>query len=101
MVVAKGLSSGYVPLGAVIVSDEIAATLAQGLFYHGYTYGGHPVATACALSNIEIIERENLAQKAADTGAYIANALESFLELTLCGRSEGCRIDVWPGTGQG
>jgi putrescine---pyruvate transaminase len=96
MVVAKGLSSGYVPLGAVIVSDEIAAALAEGLFYHGYTYGGHPVATACALINIDIIEREKLAEKAADTGDYIANALESWLELPFVGevRAKGMMFGI-------
>ncbi len=87
MVVAKGLSSGYVPLGAVIVSDEVAATLAEGLFLHGYTYGGHPVATACALVNIDIIERERLPEKAAETGSYIAGVLESFLELPFVGEA--------------
>lgn len=85
MVMAKGLSSGYIPLGAVVISDDVAAVLAKSLFFHGYTYGGHPVATACALSNIEIIEQENLPQKAAETGEYIAKELNSFLEFPFIG----------------
>lgn len=80
MVTAKGLSSGYIPLGAVTVTEEVASVLEQGIFFHGYTYGGHPVATACALANIEIIEKENLPQKAAVTGTHIAAGLRRFLD---------------------
>ena len=80
MVVAKGLSSGYVPLGAVIVSEEIAETLAENVFMHGYTYGGHPVAAACALANIEILQRERLVENAAEVGAYIGEKLNSFVD---------------------
>ena len=62
---AKGLTSGYLPLGAMLVSDrlwsEIAANAGEGvLFRNGYTYSGHPVCCAAALKNIEIIEREGL-----------------------------------------
>ena len=91
MVVAKGLSSGYIPLGAVIISDDVAATLGRGIFAHGYTYGGHPVAAACALANIDILEKENLAQKAAETGAYIAKGLQKLLNLPFVGevRAQG------------
>jgi putrescine aminotransferase len=61
MTVAKGLSSGYVPIGASIVCDEVAATLAAGGdFNHGYTYSGHPVAAAVALENLRIIQEEGL-----------------------------------------
>ncbi len=96
MVMAKGLSSGYIPMGAVVVSDQIASVLAKGMFAHGYTYGGHPVAAACALSNIGIIERENLANKAAETGAYIAQALESFLKYPWAGeiRAKGMMFGI-------
>ena len=85
MVVAKGLTSGYVPMGAVIVSDEVAAVLSGGVFAHGFTYGGHPVAAACALANIDIIEREDLPGRAAETGAYIAGELKSFLAFPFVG----------------
>ena len=59
---AKGITSAYVPLGAMIASDRIAEPFLHGteMFAHGFTFGGHPVATAVALANIELIEREDL-----------------------------------------
>ena len=78
MVVAKAITSGYVPLSATVVSDEIAATLDEGgEFFHGYTYSGHPVASAVALANIEIIEHEGLIERVRDeTGPYLLQALD-------------------------
>lgn len=76
MITAKGLSSGYIPIGAVMVSEKIAGVLADAVFAHGYTYGGHPVAAACALANLAIIEKENLAQNAAEIGNYLAKQLQ-------------------------
>jgi putrescine aminotransferase len=76
---AKGLSSGYLPISAVGVSEEIVAALrAKGEdFVHGYTYSGHPVAAAVALKNIEIIEREGLIERVKnDVGPYFAEALK-------------------------
>lgn len=76
---AKGLSSGYLPISAVGVSDEIVAVLREkgGEFVHGYTYSGHPVAAAVALKNIEIIEREGLVDRVKnDVGPYFAEALK-------------------------
>ncbi len=75
---AKGLSSGYLPISAVGVSNEIVETLRSSPddFVHGYTYSGHPVAAAVALRNIEIIERERLVDRVAnDIGPYFAAAL--------------------------
>jgi putrescine aminotransferase len=69
IVCAKGLSSGYMPVGAVIVADGVRETLwsAQaGAFRHGYTYSGHPAGCAVALANIEIIEREGLVEHTAE-----------------------------------
>ncbi len=60
MTVAKGLSAGYVPIGASIVSDEIAKVIGDTEFNHGYTYSGHPVACAVALENLRILEEENV-----------------------------------------
>jgi hypothetical protein len=68
---AKGLSSGYLPISATAVSREIVETLrASGEeFTHGYTYSGHPVCAAVALRNLDIIEREDLVGRTArDTG---------------------------------
>ncbi len=76
---AKGLSSGYLPISAVGVSDEIVSVLREkgGEFVHGYTYSGHPVSAAVALKNIEIIEREGLVERVKnDVGPYFAEALK-------------------------
>lgn len=82
MTTAKGLTSGYQPLSALLVGDRVAHTLVEkgGEFYHGYTYSGHPVACAVALKNIEIIEREGLVERVRDeTGPYLAEALKAGL----------------------
>jgi putrescine aminotransferase len=75
---AKGLSSGYLPISATAVSAPIVETLKQkgGEFVHGYTYSGHPTAAAVALRNLQIISRERLVERVAeDAGPYLANAL--------------------------
>ena len=85
---AKGLSSGYLPISAVGVSEEIVAALrAKGEdFVHGYTYSGHPVAAAVALKNIEIIEREELVSRVHDdAGPYFASALKRLEDDPLVG----------------
>ncbi len=66
---AKGLSSGYLPISATVVSHEIIELLRakDGEFFHGYTYSGHPTCAAVALRNIEIMEREGLVQRTAET----------------------------------
>ncbi|MEE9314061.1 MAG: aspartate aminotransferase family protein [Rhizobiaceae bacterium] len=77
--VAKGITSGYQPLSAVLVGDRMAKTLASGgEYYHGYTYSGHPVACAVALANIDIIEREGLIDRVRDdTGPYLLEQLNA------------------------
>lgn len=75
MTVAKGLSSGYQPISASIVSDKIANEFAEagGTFFHGYTYSGHPVAAAVALENIRILEEEEIIETSArDVVPYFA-----------------------------
>ena len=78
MTVAKGVVSCYVPLGAVIVSEDIADAYIGGenLFRQALTFGGHPAAAAAALKNIEIIEEENLINNAAHTGGYFLDKLK-------------------------
>jgi len=74
MTMAKALTSGYVPMGAVAVSDRIAEVLvAKGEeFTHGYTYSGHPAAAAAALANLDILEGEGLPDRVAhDIGPYL------------------------------
>ncbi len=67
MTLAKGITSGYLPLGATLVSDEIAAELeAAGYLAHGFTYTGHPSACAAALANLAILERERLVERVRD-----------------------------------
>jgi putrescine aminotransferase len=67
MTLAKGITSGYVPLGATLVSDEMAEALAAGGYLaHGFTYTGHPVACAAGLANLDILVRENLIERVRD-----------------------------------
>lgn len=67
MAIAKGLSSGYLPIGGVVVSDEFAEGLEQGGdFNHGYTYSGHPACAAAALANIELMQRERIVENAGE-----------------------------------
>ena len=82
MTVANGLTSTYLPYGAAIVTRDVADAFAgQGnTFYMSLTYGGHPVAAAAALKNIEIIENEGLVQRAADMGLYVLGRLHSLKE---------------------
>jgi putrescine aminotransferase len=87
---AKGLSSGYLPISATAVSAEIVATLRQagGEFVHGYTYSGHPTCAAVALKNIEILTRERLVERTAeDTGPYLAKALDRLRGHALVGEA--------------
>jgi putrescine aminotransferase len=89
MTVAKGLSSGYIPIGASIVCDEVANTVAEaGDFNHGYTYSGHPVACAVALENLRILEDEKLVENVASgTGPYLAEQWRQLAEHPLVGEA--------------
>lgn len=82
MTIAKGLSSGYVPIGGSLISDEIAGVVAEaGDFNHGYTYSGHPVAAAVALENLRILEEENVVSYVRDSIApYLAEKWGSLNE---------------------
>jgi len=85
---AKGLSSGYLPISATVVSHEIIELLREkdSEFNHGFTYSGHPTCAAVALRNIEIIEREGLVQRTADvTGPYLSKALQRLAAHPLVG----------------
>jgi putrescine---pyruvate transaminase len=67
MTVAKGITSGYIPLGGTLARDEIADTLSRGGYLaHGFTYTGHPVACAAALANLEVLTRERLVERVRD-----------------------------------
>ena len=80
MTLAKGLTSGYLPLGATMVSDEIAeALLHGGYFAHGFTYSGHPTTCAAGLANIDLIEKDGLIPRVrADIGVSFQQKLREF-----------------------
>jgi len=80
--VAKGLTSGYLPLSGVIVGERVwdvieRGSREQGAMSHGWTYSGHPVCAAAALTNLDILEREQLTRNAADVGAYLQQSLHA------------------------
>ncbi|WP_420394484.1 aminotransferase [Acuticoccus sp.] len=82
--VAKGITSGYQPLSAVLISEEVWETIRDhsehlGLFGHGYTYTAHPIACAAANANLAIMEREGLTANAAKVGAYFQEKLRARL----------------------
>ncbi len=88
MTIAKGLSSGYQPIGGSIVCDEVANVLAGCEFNHGYTYSGHPVACAVALENIRILEEESIVDRVReDTGPYLKAAFESLTDHPMVGEA--------------
>jgi adenosylmethionine-8-amino-7-oxononanoate aminotransferase len=85
MCLAKGISSGYIPLGATVVNERIEQAFANngnftGALMHGYTYSGHPVACAAALANLDIVEKENLPANAAKQGDHLLKSLAAFPE---------------------
>jgi Adenosylmethionine-8-amino-7-oxononanoate aminotransferase len=89
--IAKGLSSGYLPIGGVMVSDRVADVMVEELgdFYHGFTYSGHPVCAAAALENLRIIEEEGLVERIRDDiGPYFAAAWKSLEDHEVVGEAE-------------
>ena len=90
MTLAKGITSGYIPLGAVMFNDRISKVLAEkgGELAHGYTYSGHPVCTAVALENIRILQDERILDTVqADTGPYLAQRWAELGEHRLVGEA--------------
>ena len=86
---AKGITSGYLPLGVVIASERIAEPFwngSSGFWRHGYTYSGHATTAAAALANLEIIEREGLLQRALDLEELLLRALAPLVEHPLVAR---------------
>ncbi|MCC1481212.1 aspartate aminotransferase family protein [Roseibaca sp. Y0-43] len=88
MTIAKGLSSGYQPIGGSIVCDEVANTIAQDEFNHGYTYSGHPVAAAVALENLRILDEEAIITRVRnETAPYLAQAWARLADHPLVGEA--------------
>lgn len=92
MPIAKGLSSGYLPIGGVMVSDRVAEVLIDkcGEFAHGYTYSGHPVAAAVALKNLEILRDEKIVETVdKETGPYLQKRWAELADHPLVGEARG------------
>jgi putrescine---pyruvate transaminase len=92
---AKGVTSGYVPLGGVMVGERVAKVLIErgGDFNHGYTYSGHPVACAVAVANIRLIQRLKLVEHVRDdVGPYLASRFEGLRDHPLVGDTQTCGL---------
>lgn len=94
MTLAKAMSSAYIPISAAIISGDMYQAMVEpsaqvGVFGHGYTYSGHPVACAVALKTIEIYERDKMYQHAAKTGEYLQTRLQEFAGHPLVGEVRG------------
>ncbi|MEO8602071.1 MAG: aminotransferase [bacterium] len=106
LVMAKGITSGYVPLGATMVSDAMAETFEHGGYLaHGFTYSGHPVATSAGLANLAILEREGLVERVRDNvGPYFQQQLHALAEHPAVGEVRGAGliggIDLLPRGGK-
>jgi len=97
IITAKGISSGYIPLGAAIISDKVWDVVSNpktggGVLTMGYTYSGHPVACAAALKNIEIIERENILAHVKEVGPYFQAKMKTLSDLPIFGDARGIHL---------
>jgi adenosylmethionine-8-amino-7-oxononanoate aminotransferase len=88
---AKGMTSAYAPMGAVIASDRVAAPFLQGkaIFNHGFTFGGHPMASAVAMANIDVMERERLCEHVREREGELRAMLEGLRDLPIVGDVRG------------
>jgi adenosylmethionine-8-amino-7-oxononanoate aminotransferase len=89
--VAKGLTSGYSPLGAMIATDRLMEPFLQGtnMFAHGYTFGGHPVSTAVAMANLDIFESEGVNKHVRENEDAFRATLEKLSDLPIVGDVRG------------
>jgi putrescine aminotransferase len=87
MTMAKGISSGYIPLGAAACADRVMEPIEH--FMHLHTYGNHPVACAAAIKNIQILQEEKLVKKASDLGAYFLEGLKTLEKHPTVGEARG------------
>ncbi|WP_102224425.1 aminotransferase [Acidimangrovimonas sediminis] len=111
IVTAKGITSGYQPLGAVIISDRIMEAMSQAapedkpVFSNGFTYSGHPVACAAALKNIEIMEREGICAHVREIGPYFNERLRALRDLPIVYTVRGDHlmacVECWTGEAPG
>jgi adenosylmethionine-8-amino-7-oxononanoate aminotransferase len=91
IICAKGMTSGYSPIGACIISDRLAEPFLTGTDYfpHGYTFGGHPVSAAVAMANLDVFEKEGLNQRVLDNEAAFRATLEKLNDLPIVGDVRG------------
>ncbi|MEH6651623.1 MAG: aminotransferase [Motiliproteus sp.] len=97
--IAKGLTSGYIPLGATLISDDIYEVISKpqcdgGLLTHGFTYSGHPVACAAALKNIEILEQEKICDHVKEVGPYFFSQAQKLADLPIVGDVRGSHFMI-------
>ena len=97
--IAKGLTSGYQPLGATLLSDKIYDVISEpqcegGVLSLGFTYSGHPVACAAALKNIEIMEREGICDQVKELGPYFYEKAQGLMDLPIVGDVRGSHFMV-------
>ena len=95
MTFAKGVTSGYVPLGGVMVGERVARVMIEqgGEFTHGYTYSGHPVACAVGVANIRLVQQLGLVERVRDeTGPYLAEIYAGLKDHPLVGDAETCGL---------
>lgn len=103
MTIAKGVTSGYLPLGGAIISRRIVDTidmeLGEQTLSHGFTYSGHATCCAAANANLAIIERENLLRRAAETGTYLLGKLQELARYPIVGEVRGlgmaAAVELW------
>ena len=88
---AKGITSGYAPLGAMITSDRLMEPFLHGneSFAHGFTFGGHPVSTAVAMANFDVFEKEHILEHVRDNEGAFRSTLERLLDLPIVGDVRG------------
>lgn len=94
IITAKGLTSGYMPLGAAIISEKLIEDIKQSgcekpVFTNGYTYSGHPIACSVALKNIELMEKQNLCNHVKEVGPYFVERLQSLKQYSIVGDVRG------------
>jgi adenosylmethionine-8-amino-7-oxononanoate aminotransferase len=97
IIAAKGITSGYLPLSAVLISDRLMQQISgengkNAVFSCGFTYSGHPVACAAALKNIEIMEREGLLEHAREVGPYMQERLRELSDISIVGDVRGAGL---------
>ena len=85
---AKGLTSGYIPMGAFLVSDRLVREIKEhggdsAVFSNGFTYSGHPVAAAAGIRNLEIMQREKLFENARETGPYMQQQMQTLRDIPI------------------